>query len=268
MSPYVYVVLFFAGLAAGIINITAGGGSMLTLPALIFAGVPPVAANATNRIGIIFQNITGIWRFRKGGVHEDHLSWRLIVAGLVGTVIGARLASLMHDKDFKFVFGLLMPILLILILKKPKPKLVKEGAPENAWSGLTRGRKWAVMATFFVLGIYSGFLQAGVGIMILVALGYLVEMDLVRGNYVKLVFTLGLMFVALATFYLSGVKIEWVAGLAVTAGQVTGAYIGVWVAIEKGERWIIVILIVAVLLSSAKLLGILDWAVALLRHAL
>jgi len=259
MSPFVYLVLFGAGLLAGIINTVAGGGSVLTLPALIFAGLPGTIANATNRIGIIFQNITGIWRFRKGGIREDHLSWRLTLAGLGGVVIGARLASVIGDKNFEFMLGLLLPILLVLILKKPKPKLRKEGAPEDAWSPLTAGRKWAVLGTFFGLGIYSGFLQAGVGIMILVALGYLVEMDLVRGNYVKLVFILGLMFVALATFYVSGVKIEWVAGLAVTVGQVTGAWIGSWVAIKKGERWIVWILVVAVILSSAKLLGLLGW---------
>jgi uncharacterized membrane protein YfcA len=95
--------------------------------------------------------------------------------------------------------------------------------------------------------------------MILVALGYLVEMDLVRGNYVKLVFILGLMIVALATFMLSGVDIEWVAGIAVTAGQIVGAYIGSWVAIKKGERWIVIILTVAIVMSSAKLLGLLEW---------
>lgn len=259
MPVHVYIILFFAGLAAGVINTVGGGGSVLTLPALIFAGLPPNVANATNRIGIIFQNITGIWRFQKGGIREDHLSWRVTLAGLGGVVIGARLAAIIPGEQFNVILGVLMLLLLILILKKPKPRLLKEGAPDNAWAVLSPGRKWTVLATFFGLGIYSGFLQAGVGIMILVALGYLVEMDLVRGNYVKLVFILGLMIVALATFMLSGVEIEWIAGIAVTVGQILGAYVGSWVAIKKGERWIVIILTVAIVLSSAKLLGLLEW---------
>jgi len=92
--------------------------------------------------------------------------------------------------------------------------------------------------------------------MILVALGYLVRMDLVRGNYVKLLFILILTAGALLTFILNGLRIEWLAGLFLSLGQMTGAYVGSWVAIRKGEKWILVILPVAILLSSAKLLGL------------
>jgi uncharacterized membrane protein YfcA len=191
-------------------------------------------------------------------VREDHLSWRVALIGLPGVYIGAQLASRIPDEKFEMILGLLMPVLLVLILKKPKPKIDPNQSAEDAWSHLNFGQKGATLVAFLVLGMYAGFLQAGVGIMILAALGYLVRMDLVRGNYVKLVFILGLNIVALLIFYFNDVPIAWVAGLTVTAGQIVGVYFGTWVAIRKGERWILVILTLAIVLSSAKLLGLLD----------
>jgi len=251
-----YGVLFLAGLAAGVINTVGGGGSVLTLPALIFVGIPATIANATNRIGIIMQNLVAIRQFRKSKVVEDHLSWRVTLIGMGGAILGALLAARIPDEQFERILGVLMLVLLGLILKKPKPRLLQDEARENAWSPLTAGRKILVLIVFFLLGIYAGFLQAGVGIMILVALGYLVRMDLVRGNYVKLLFILILTAGALLTFILNGLRIEWLAGLFLSLGQMTGAYVGSWVAIRKGEKWILVILPVAILLSSAKLLGL------------
>ncbi len=259
MSGTVYLILFVAGLVSGVINTVAGGGSILTLPALILiAGMPAVAANATNRIGIVMQNCVAIGRFRQGKVTEHGLTWRVTLIGLCGVVLGAKLAAHIPDDQFEKILGILMLALLPLILLKPKPRLSKGEGVENAWSPLSFRSKWAVLAAFFFLGVYAGFLQAGVGIMILIALGYLVRMDLVRGNYVKLVFILVQNLIALLTFMQSSVEIYWIAGLFLTAGQMCGAWVGSWVAIKKGEKWILVILTLAIVLSSAKLLGWLD----------
>lgn len=259
MSVTVHIILFLAGLVSGVINTVAGGGSILTLPALIFAGVPAGAANATNRIGIIMQNCVAIGRFRKGNVIEQGLTWRVTLVGLAGVVIGAKLAAHIPDHQFEKILGILMLALLPLILLKPKPRLSKGEGTADAWSPLSFRGKGAVLAAFFFLGVYAGFLQAGVGIMILIALGYLVRMDLVRGNYVKLVFILVQNLIALLTFIHSSVEIYWIAGLFLTAGQMSGAWVGSWVAIKKGEKWILVILTAAIILSSAKLLGWLDF---------
>ncbi len=258
MTLWTYALLFAAGLAAGVINTVGGGGSILTLPALILlAGMPGGVANATNRIGIIVQNIVAVWRFRSGGVTESRMTWRVLVAGLFGVVLGARLAALLPDAAFEKTLGVIMLGLLALVLTRPKPHLLKEGAPDDAWSPLPPRRKVLVLITFFFLGIYAGFLQAGVGIMILVALGWFARLDLVRGNYIKLVFILVLNAIAMGTFLASDVRVEWLAGGVITAGQAAGAWAGSWVAIRKGERWILVILTIAILASSAKLLGFL-----------
>lgn len=252
-----YLILFAAGLAAGIINTVAGGGSVITLPVLIFAGLPAGVANATNRIGLVLQNVTAIWRFRRSGVKESHLSWRCLAVAAVGAVFGVWLAVLIPDRRFEHVLAILMLILLVLILKKPKPHLVEE-APGDAWKPLSTRKRVLLLLSFFGLGVYAGFIQAGMGIMVLLTLGYLVRMDLVRGNYIKLVVILGLTFVALATFMIQGVPVAWIAGISTGSGQIVGALIGSWVAIEKGEKWIKVIMVTAIVLSSAKLLGVLD----------
>lgn len=258
LAPEIYPILFAAGVAAGIINTVAGGGSVITLPILIFAGLPPQVANATNRIGLIAQNITAIRQFRRNKVREWHLSWRLTAVAAVGAVLGVRLAVFLPDARFNQVLGILMLALLVLLLKAPKPHLLAEGAPENAWEPLTRRGKAGLLAGFFALGVYAGFIQAGMGVMVLLVLGYFLRIDLVRGNYIKLVIILGLTFVALGTFLQQGVQVEWIAGFAVALGQMLGAVIGTWVAISKGERWIKAIMAVAIVLSSAKLLGWID----------
>ncbi|MCX7718056.1 MAG: sulfite exporter TauE/SafE family protein [Candidatus Sumerlaeaceae bacterium] len=261
----VYVLLFAAGLIAGAVNTVAGAGSLLTLPALIFAGVPGVAANATNRIGIVVQGLTAVGEFHRRRVRENHLSWRLVVAGLGGAVLGAILAARIPDDQFEFLLGILMIVLLVLIVKSPKPHLLDNGAPEDAWSPLGTGRRAAVLGVFFLLGIYAGFLQAGVGIMILLALGYLVRLDLVRGNYIKLLFTLVHNAIAFGVFLFQGVDIAWVAGGVLTAGQALGALGGAWVAIHGGDRWIRIVMVVMVLASSAKLLGLVDFVMGWVR---
>jgi uncharacterized membrane protein YfcA len=257
LSPVVLLLLFLAGIVAGIINTIGGGGSVVTLPVLIFAGLPGSVANATNRIGIIAQNVAAIRKFRQYKVREDHLSWRLMIVAAVGAFLGARLAAYMPDREFEFILGLLMLGLLALMLARPKPHLTKNGAPEDAWTPLSTKGRVSLLASFFVLGVYAGFIQAGMGIMVLLVLGYFLRMDLVRGNYIKLVVILGLSFIALGTFLLSEVRIDWLAGIACALGQVVGAWIGAWIATRGGERWIVIIMAVVILFSSAKLLGLL-----------
>ncbi len=255
-----YVVLLLAGLASGVINTVAGGGSVITLPVLIFVGLPGSIANATNRIGVVGQNIMALRQFRRGGVSENHLSWRVAIVAIIGSIAGTLLAAYLPDDRFEKILGVLMLGLLVLILKKPKPRLLGPGeTPEDAWEPLGFKQKASVLTAFFFLGAYGGFLQAGVGIMILTTLGYLMRLDLVRGNYVKLLVILGVTAISIVTFLLSGVQMAWLAGILLGVGQIIGAVIGSWVAIEKGEKWIMVILVVMILVSSAKLLGLIDF---------
>lgn len=266
MDFWSYLLLLVAGVIAGVMNTVGGGGSVLTLPALIFfGGLTGPDANATNRIGIMAQNVMAISRFRKGGIKEDRIAGILVLAGLPGAGVGALLAAWIPEKSFNYLLAVIMLALLALILLKPKPKLLKESDGTDAWGILSPQKKVTTFLVIFAIGVYMGFLQAGAGIMVLVALGYLMRLDLVRGNYIKLVLILVLNVLAFSVFLWGGLNIAWIAGFVMFAGQMGGAYIGSWVALEKGEGWIKAILVVSIILSSAKLLGILDWAWALLQ---
>ncbi len=252
----IYLILFGAGVGAGIMNTVGGGGSVLTLPAMIFAGIPPTEANATNRIGILAQGAMALRQFRRGGVQEDATSIRLVLAGIPGAALGALLAAWIPDESFRVLLGYLMLGLLALIMLRPKPRLPEVGETRSAWHLLDGGGKALSAASFFLLGIYMGFLQAGGGIMILIVLGYLMRLDLVRGNYVKLFFVFFLQLIAVAVFMLSGVAIYWIAGISLFIGQVGGAWIGSWVALKGGEKWITVVLVISILASSGRLIGL------------
>lgn len=251
-----YAILFLAGMGAGIMNTVGGGGSVLTLPAMIFAGIPPTAANATNRIGIIAQGAMAIWQFRRGGIQEDATSWRVVAVGVPGAALGALLAAWIPDESFRVLLGYLMLGLLVLILLRPKPHLLADGTAASPWSLLDERGKLLTLVSFFFLGIYMGFLQAGGGIMILLALGYLMRLDLVRGNYVKLFFIFCLQLIAVGVFLATGVPIYWVAGISLFVGQICGAYMGSWVALKGGEKWITVVLVISILASSGRLIGL------------
>ena len=255
-----YIFLFLVGLVAGVINTVAGGGSILTLPALIIlADIPAVAANATNRIGILAQSSVALFQFRKGGVQEDAFAWRVTIFGVFGAIFGAWLALQIPNDSFEKILGALMPFLLIAVLKKPSSidkSSESNSAKKDLWASFSTKRKSISAFFFFLLGIYAGFLQAGVGIFTLIALNAVASLDLVRGNYVKIVFVLVLNSLAFLVFLWNGVEIAWIAGLVMTLGAICGASIGSWVALKKGATWIRVILILSIVLSSAKLLGL------------
>lgn len=261
---WMYPVLFVAGIVAGIMNTVGGGGSIVTLPVLMFAGLPTDVANATNRIGIIAQNGVALRGFRKAGVRSHGLGWKLLLATSLGAVPGAWLAVLASDGLFKTVLGVLILALLPLLILRPKPRLLKDGAPEDPWAGLSNGQRAGLLATFFVLGVYAGFIQAGMGIMCLLVLGWFLRMDLVRGNYIKLVVTLGPQLLALITFATKGVAIDLAAGALMAGGQMLGGRIGTEIAIRKGENVIVALLAVSIVLSSAELLGLRRWLTTML----
>lgn len=256
MTLWHFVLLFAAGLLAGMINTIAGAGSSFTLPALLFAGLPANVANATNRLGIISQGVTAVWRFRRKDVREDHLSWRVVLAGLAGSAVGATVAVYLPNRLFEPILGIFMLALIVPVAKTPHAHLLRIPVQDDAWSSLTRGTKTALLGTFFFLGIYTGFIQAGVGIMVLVALGHLARCDLLHANYIKVLFTMSLNVVAFAIFLLGGLQIAWWAGATLIVGQCLGAGVGAHLAVKKGDRLIRVFMALCLVLSAAKLFGL------------
>lgn len=243
MTFWEAVLLVLGGGLAGIINAMAGGGSSLTVPLLVLAGVPGNDANGSNRVGILTSNITTAWSFHRQGVTAYREAAPVLGPVVVGSLVGSLLISRLADDTFETVFGLLMLPIIFLSLRKPKPR-----TSGQAWS---RGTTTAV---FFGIGIYGGAVQAGVGLVLLAALtraGY----DLVKANVIKVLVTLAVTAIALPVFIVQG-NVRWGPALVLTAGLAAGGWVGARIAVKGGERVIRWVMVVAALALAGRLLGL------------
>ena len=235
--------LFAVGVVSGALNVVAGGGSFLTLPVLIFAGLPANEANATNRIGVLTQNLTGLWGFHRSSA----LNWRWAAAAsvpaLAGAAGGAWMALQMSDFAFKRLLSIAMlGMTLWTVLARPRV---------TAGASLTSPWHPGMAVAFLLIGVYGGLIQAGVGFAVLAATS-LAGMDLVKGNAVKLATVLLVTILSLAIFAASGV-VQWAPGLALGAGNALGALAGVRLAVARGHAWIRRVVTAAVVLMALLL---------------
>ncbi len=253
-----------AGVAGGFLNTVAGGGSALTMPVLIFLGLPSGVANGTVRVAIIVQNLTAVAGFRGKGHFEPALAAQLGLPALAGAVVGSRIAVDVPDAVFNAVLAGVMVLVLASIFIKPKPAgdraAPAPAAPASAVpDGPPAGARRILMAIFFVIGVYGGFIQAGVGFLIMSSLVFLSGYDLVRINAVKVAVILIYTMAAVTVFLLNG-KVEWVPGLTLAAGNAAGAWLGARFSVTGGEKWIRIILVVAVVVMAVRVSGLLELA--------
>ena len=240
-------VIFTAGILAGFINTLAGGGSLLTLPILIFLGLPTAVANGTNRIAIVAQCAFAVAGFKKKGVSNFKLSLLLSTPAIIGAIIGAYFAVDISDVLFRRVLAVIMLLVLGLILWNPRQ--------DSSGSSNSLGRRQLItaMTVFFFIGIYGGFIQVGVGFIIIAALTTITKFNLVVTNSHK-VFIAGIYTIfALIVFAFNG-KVCWEIGLCLAAGMGLGGWIGSHWAVTKGERWIRVVLAICVVAMVIKLI--------------
>jgi len=239
-----FLVLVGAGFLASILNMIAGGGSFLTLPVLIFFGLPATEANASNRLGVLAQNIGGVWGFHRHGVLDWRWALRASVPALAGAVFGTWLALQIGDQEFRRILATVMVVVTLWTL------LDRGGRLAGRLSGL-RHKNVVLAAGFALAGVYAGFIQAGVGFFIL-ALTTVAGLDLVRGNAVKVLVILGTTLLSLALFAWAG-KVQWVPGLALAVGSFAGSLIGVRLAVLKGHGWVRGVVTIAIVVFAVKL---------------
>lgn len=240
------LIILATGLIAGFFNTVAGGGSLLSLPVLIFMGLPPSVANATNRIAIFSQNIFAVAGFKSKGISEFRYSLTLGISALLGALIGAKIAIEIRGELFNRILAVIMIlIVLITIFKHPKSDAA---SPEN----LTAKRKWMGTIVFFFIGIYGGFIQAGVGFLIIGALQAIHHFSLVKTNSIKVFVILVYTSAALVLFIAEG-QVNWLYGLVLAAGNSAGAWFTSRWSVKKGDRVVRTALIIAVTLLAVKL---------------
>lgn len=245
MSEFISVlILFGVGSVSGFMNVVAGGGSSLTLPALIFLGLDSTVANGTNRIAVIFQNISAIYAFKREKYSQFKLSWKLSILTLPGTIAGSIFALSIGDELFEKILGVIM-IGVIISMIVPNPKIKTN---ENSVK-----IPWALHLAMFGIGFYGGFIQVGIGFMIMAALQYLMKLNLVEVNMHKVFIVLILTIPAFVVFLVSG-NINWYLGISLAAGNAFGAWWAAKLSVKKGEKFIKAFLIIAVFIMALKLL--------------
>jgi uncharacterized protein len=220
ISTTEFIILAVCGFAAGIINTIAGNGSAITLTALIVFGMPPTLANGTNRVGAFLQTITSVVSLRRTmrtRLLFKESSW-VFIPSIIGSIVGAYLAVDVDEILLKRIIGFLMIFLLASFLLNPKRWNIPTDPqrPQKSIGGILM---------FFLVGVYTGFIQMGVGILMLAILVLVSRYALKDANIIKLILSLVLSTAPFFIFAFSSI-IDWKAGLSLAAGQVTGAYIG------------------------------------------
>jgi len=251
-----FVLIFLAGIIAGFINVNAGGGSLLTMPALILLGLPSVVANGTNRIAILVGALSATTTFRKRGVFDWRFGLGLGIPALIGAIIGATFVIHVPDKVFNPMLSGVMILVLVIILINPRGKVLRD------INNLSRKQKIIAAVTFFFVGLYGGFIQVGVGFIIIASLSLMTGLSLVTINALKVFVILIYTTFSLIVFTLNG-KINLPIGLTLAAGSAIGAYLGTHFAVKKGDKWIRLLLIICVAAMAVKLSGMLDLILSL-----
>lgn len=244
---YKYIFIIGAGLVAGFINTIAGSGSLLTLPLLMFIGLPPHMANGTNRIAIMLQSLVGTLGFRKEAALDRKTGFTLGIPSVAGSVAGALLALALNAEAMEKAIGILLFFMFFIVLFKPEIWL--KDRKENT----VRSASLLNFTVFFLIGVYGGFVQAGVGFFLLGGLVMGAGMNLVKANAIKnfLVF----LYTPFAlVIYIIGNQVDYKAGLILSIGSMTGAWLGTKSAISWGPVFVRYVLLVAVLVSAIQLM--------------
>lgn len=251
MDWYLYPAIVGAGFIAGFINTLAGSGSLVTLPLLIFLGLPAGVANGTNRVGILMQNVVSVGSFRQQKMLDLRGGLMLAIPAIVGSVIGAQIAVNLNEEMMRRTIGLLMVAMLVVIIVRPNRWLQGQTDTDHGRFG------WKQGVIFFFIGVYGGFIQAGVGIFLLAGLVLSAGYDLVRANAVKVLIVLCFTVFALGVFVLND-QVVWSVGLILAVGNMLGAWVASRMAVKRGAVFVRWLLIVIVSVSALELLGLFD----------
>ncbi len=245
MSVESYLLLFAVGIFSGFLNIMAGGGSTITLPLLIFLGMDTALANGTNRVAILIQNLSGVTSFHRQEYSEFSESLKLSLWTLPGAITGAIFAVRISDEAFETILGIVIIGIVVSMFFSP----TSGGKHQNDTPRKTR---WIYPAMVFT-GFYGGFVQVGVGFVLMATLYHILRLNLVRVNMHKVFVVLIYTIPVIVVFVIAG-KVDWTAGLILGAGNAIGAWWSAHMSVKKGEKVIKILLVVAMMIMALELL--------------
>jgi uncharacterized membrane protein YfcA len=240
-------VLIAVGVVGGFLNVMAGGGSLITVPVMVFMGLPGPVANGTNRIAILAQNITAIVTFARRGFSDYRLSLTLAACALPGALVGALMGTQLEGVWFNRALALIMiAVMLVMYFDKGAAEQSQDYQPTRRQ--LINGHLLMVGA-----GFWGGFIQLGVGFILMPILNRVMGLDLVRTNMHK-VFIIAVYTIVALSVFASQIELMWVVGIALAVGNSIGGYLGAHFAVKKGEGMIRLVLNLVLVAFIIKLL--------------
>ncbi len=227
------LILLFVGVIAGVINSVAGGGTLLSFPTLIFTGVPAIIANATNTIALQVGTLASFVSYRREFASQKRLAWRLAPPSLLGGLVGAILLLRTSETYFRHIIPYLILFATILFTFQPFVSRLLQIEAQAA----AKSRHALAAAIFFVfcVGIYGGYFGAGIGILMLAALGVLVHGDIHEMNSLKVLLS-SLMNGVAGIYFIAHGSVMWTDAILLATGALAGGYTGPILARRVGAK--------------------------------
>lgn len=251
MSWLTIAALIVSGVFVGFINTLAGGGTIISLSLFMLLGLPANIANGTNRVAVILQNLTSVSQFRKQNLLDFKKANKLAIPTMIGAMVGAQIASDISENIFRKAVAVVMLVMVYFIIAKPSQWL------KGTRSLQERPVSWLQVVIFFLIGVYGGFVQVGVGYFILAGVVLGAGYDLVKANAIKVWIVLLYTPLALIVFILHD-QVHWTYGLIHAIGNIIGAFIASRFAVSWGANFVRWVIIVVILIFSSDLLGIIN----------
>jgi hypothetical protein len=228
-----------AGALSSVINVLAGGGGMIVLPVLMALGLPAGVANGTYRLSVLTQSLAAIQGFRGQGKLPEELILPVLAPTALGAALGAYAATQVPEAVLKPVMLVTMVVMAALIAFRRTTLLAAEA------HSLPFGPR--AYAALFLASLYGGFIQAGVGFLLLAVFVGSLNLDLVTANALKMICTLVFALISLAIFALAG-EVAWLPAAVLAAASIFGAQVGVRLAVKTPPnilRWVVFCCVVA-----------------------
>lgn len=238
--------LALVGVLAGWLNVMAGGGSFLTIPVMLFMGIPAPVANGTNRIAILLQNVSAVTAFVRGGFADFKLSLSLALMATLGAIAGASIGVQLEGVWFNRLLACTMIIVLLVMWSGGINK--RSSTTGNQPKQLLFGHVLMIGA-----GFWGGLIQVGVGFLLMPILHRVLGLNMVLTNMHKVTIILIYTIVALA-IYATQLELLWWTGLGLAAGNAIGGFWGARTTIAHGEIWVKRVLYAALIVFIIKLL--------------
>lgn len=243
------LILIISGVIVGFINTLAGGGTVISISVFMFLGLPPLVANGTNRVPIVFQNLASAYLYHKKKMVDWKKGFQLSIPIIFGNIVGAIFADYLPSKYFSYIFAGVVVLFGLSLLFDPKRWLKENPTLQHKPTPTIH------YLIYFIIGFYAGFVHVGVGYFYIGALVLLGGYDLMKANVMKILFVLFSVPFGLSIYAIQG-NVHWEYGLIHAIGNVIGAYIGVHYAVKKGGTFVRYIILALVLIVVLQMLDV------------